>query len=682
MESSPKPPQAAKRPVDLTLHGHTRTDDYYWLREKDNPEVICYLEAENAYTEAVLAHTDALQETLYQELVGRIKEDDQEVPVKKGEYYYYSRTEAGKQYRIYCRKQGSLDASEEVLLDLNKEAAGHGYMGLGIYSVSPDHKLLAYSLDTDGAEDYTIYVKRLATGEVLPDQIGNTSYAFAWANDNATFYYTTRDSAKRTHKLFRHTLGGRMEELFHEPDGLFSVHINKTRDDAFLVMDSSSIETSECYTLDANDPGAPLMLVQARQPGVKYSVAHRDGSFYIRTNDNARNFKLVTAPVNAPARDNWQDLVPHRAAVKLDGLELFAEHMVLLERENALQTLRVHNFARGTVHSASFPEPVYTYGVGDNPEFASSNLRLIYSSLTTPETVYDYDLNTGDWTLKKQKEVLGSFKPDDYSSERIFAEAEDGTRVPMSLVYRKGLKRDGTNPCFLYGYGSYGYTIDPGFNANRLSLLDRGFVYAIAHIRGGQSLGRHWYDDGKYLNKKNTFTDFIACGRKLIADGYSSSAHLAISGRSAGGLLIGAVLNMAPDLATAAIAGVPFMDVVTTMLDKDLPLTVGEFEEWGNPTDRAYYDYMLSYSPYDNVSPQDYPHILATAGLNDPRVHYWEPTKWVAKLRETKTDTNHVLLKTNMGAGHGGASGRYDYLRELAFEYAFLLNALGVAQPR
>ena len=421
------------------------------------------------------------------------------------------------------------------------------------------------------------------------------------------------------------------------------------------------------------------MVVQPRVAGLKYGLSHRNGTFYIRNNDGAKNFKLVTAPAATPSRENWQDLVPHRADVGLTGLDMFQDYLVLLERERGLATLRVYDFATGAARPASFPDPVYTYRAGDNPEFASSAFRLRYSSLTTPETIYDYALDTGEWTLQKRKAVLGGFDPNDYDSERIFVEAADGAAVPVSLVYRKGLKLDGTNPCFLYGYGSYGINMEPGFDANRLSLLERGFVYAIAHIRGGQEMGRQWYDDGKYLNKKNTFTDFIACGHRLIGDGYTSSEQLVISGRSAGGLLMGAVLNLAPKLARVAILGVPFVDVVTTMLDEDLPLTVGEFEEWGNPKNKDYHDYMLSYSPYDNLAALAYPHILATAGLNDPRVHYWEPAKWVAKLREVKTGNSRVLLKTNMGAGHGGASGRYDYLRELALEYAFLLDTLGVA---
>ncbi len=675
----PVPPVATPIHHKLTAHGHTRIDPYYWLREKSNPAVIGYLEAENAHTEAVMAHTSDLQQQLYAEMLGRIQETDLSVPVKKGEFSYYSRTEEGKQYPIYCRKPSNGAEPEAILLDLNAQAEGHEYLRLGVYEVSPDYTLLAYSLDTDGSEDYTIFVKDLATGEHLPDQIPNTTYSLEWANDNQTLFYTTQDAAKRPHKLHRHILRTDVSqdvELYHETDELYRVNLYTTKDRAYIVLYVGSIETTQVSVLSADTPLAAFQLIHPRQTGMRYHVEHRNGTFYILTNDAAKNFKLMTAPAAHSTKESWQEYVPHREAVKLDDIDVFADQLVLYERENGLRTLRVRHFESGEEHVVDFPEPVYTFSQASNPEFQTHTLRFTYMSLTTPDSVFDYDMGKRTRELKKQKPVLGGFNANDYQSERVFGMAQDGTQIPISLVYKKGLVRDGSHPCVLYGYGSYGSSMDPWFASNRLSLLERGFVYAIAHIRGGEEMGRHWYDQGKLLNKTNTFTDFIVCGETLIARKYTSSDKLAIMGGSAGGLLIGAVLNMAPSLAKVAVAQVPFVDVLTTMLDESIPLTVGEYEEWGNPNVKQFYDYMLSYSPYDNVEAQEYPHVLITAGLNDPRVQYWEPAKWAAKLRTTKIDTNRLLLKTNMGSGHGGASGRYDFLKEMAFEYAFILDTL------
>ncbi|MCA9970845.1 MAG: S9 family peptidase [Anaerolineales bacterium] len=682
---SPTPPTAPIRPHAITTHGHTRVDDYYWLRDKHSPDVLAYLQAENTYTQAVMAHTADLQHTLYAEMVGRIQETDQSAPVRYGDYWYYTRTEAGQQYTIYCRKHGRRDAPEEILLDLNALAAEHGYdyLALGLFKVSPDQALLAYTLDTNGREDWELQVKDLNTGATLPDRLTNVGYTAEWANDNRTLFYTRQDATKRDARLYRHALGSdpAADPLLHEEtDELYAVYLGKTRDHRYLLLVLTSIETREYRLLDADTPHAAFRVVHPREAGLRYDVAgHRAGVLYLVTNaDGAVNSQVMTAPAANPGRAQWQTLIPHRAAVQVDDVDVFARHMVVHARENGLKTLRVTNLETDTTHDVNFPEPVYTLTPGQNPEFDSDTLRFAYTSLTTAVSDVDYQLDTRTWTVVKQAPVLGGYDPANYQSERIWATAADGTRIPISLVYRQGTPRDGSSPCLLYGYGSYGASMEPSFQANRLSLLDRGFIYAIAHIRGGQEMGRPWYEQGKFLHKKNTFTDFIACGRHLIAAGYTRRERLAIMGRSAGGLLMGAVLNLAPDLAQVAIAGVPFVDVVTTMLDESIPLTVREFEEWGNPKDKTYYDYMLAYSPYDNVAAAAYPHILVTAGLNDPRVQYWEPAKWVAKLRTRKTDANRLLFKVFMGAGHFSSSGRYDYLKDVAFEYAFLLDTLGM----
>ncbi len=676
----PTPPVARKIPREITTHGHTRVDDYYWMRDKNNPEVIAFLEAENTYTEQMTAHLEDFKEALYTEMVGRIQETDDSVPERRGNYYYYYRTEEGQQYRIHCRKKDHLEAEEEIILDINALAEGFDYFRVGILRVSPDHRLLAYSVDTSGAEDYVLRFKDLESGAHLPEELPNTSFSAEWGNDNRTFFYVTRDAAKRAHKLHRHVIGRPVAEdelLHHETDELYRVSVYKTKDDAYLIRYSGSIESGECAFLAADNPAGDFSLIHPRRKEHEYHVRHHQGTFYILTNDQAQNFKVMITPVDRPQKDHWQELIPHRPAVKVDDIELFAGHMVVYERENGLRTIRIINLETGESTPVEFPEPVYTYSTHANPEFNTHLLRYTYTSLTTPNSVYDLDMLNGTQELKKREPVLGGFDPDNYQTERIFAEARDGTKVPISLVYHRDTAINRDTPCVLYGYGSYGFSIDPSFQSNRLSFLDRGVIFAIAHIRGGQEMGRYWYDNGKFLQKKNTFTDFIACARHLIAKEYTSPLRLAIIGGSAGGLLIGAVINMAPELFHSALAAVPFVDVVTTMLDESIPLTVGEFEEWGNPQDKTYYDYMLSYSPYDNVAAQEYPHLLITSGLNDPRVQYWEPTKWTAKLREVKIGNQRLVLKTNMGAGHGGASGRYDYLRERAFEYAFLLDTLG-----
>ncbi|HEX6386401.1 MAG TPA: S9 family peptidase [Anaerolineae bacterium] len=682
------PPIAPERPYELTLHDHTRVDNYYWLRQRDNPDVVAYLEAENAYTKAVMAHTEALQEALYREMVGRIQETDTSAPVRDKDYYYYSRTEADQQYNIYCRKHMSLEAEEEVLLDLNAiaAAAGYDYLKLGVFKPSPDHRRLAYSLDSNGSERFTLYVKDLATGGLLPDEIPNTFYSVEWANDNRTLFYTTQDEAWRSDKLFRHTLGatpGGDPLLYHETDELFSVWLSKTKDQAYLLLTVRSLETGEVHYLSADAPSAGLTVIRPRQKGLRYSVGHHGGAFYIRTNDDAPNFKVVTAPVVSPAKENWQELIPHRDDTLVESIALFVDHLVLHNRHNGLETIEIRDLQSGATHRVDFPEPTYALvenwppDIESNPEFNTNRLRFTYSSLATADSTFDYNMDTRTRELVKQKPVLGGYDPDDYRSDRIFATAGDGARIPISIVYKKGVV-ERPAPCLLYGYGSYGASMNAAFDIKRLSLLDRGLIYAIAHIRGGQEMGRAWYDQGKFLNKKNTFTDFIACARHLIDEGYTSSDRLAIMGRSAGGLLMGAVVTMAPELFKAAVAGVPFVDVVTTMLDASIPLTIAEYEEWGNPNEKEYYDYMLSYSPYDNTQAREYPNLLITAGLNDPRVQYWEPAKWAAKLRALKTDDNRLLLKTHMGAGHFSSSGRYDYLKDVAFEYAFILDVLGV----
>ena len=681
MTNAPTPPLAPRRPTVLRHHGDERVDDWYWLRERDNPEVIEYLEAENAYPEAMTEHTEALRKVLYDEIVGRIQETDLSVPYRRGEYWYYSRTVEGLQYPIYCRKHGSLDAPEQVMLDENELAEGHEFFALGALEVSPDHRLLAYSTDAEGDEVYTLRVRDLATGDDLADEIPGTYYGVEWAMDNATLFYTVLNDAKRPWRLYRHALGSQKSDdvvVHQEDDEAFYVSVHRTKSDRFLLLSLDSMVTSEVRYLSANTPDGEFTVLYPRTQGVEYAVDHHGDDFLVVTNEDAENFRLVATPVADPNRSNWREVVPHRTDVKLDGVDVFAGHFVLYERAEGLRRIRVMDLSRDDVHTIDQPESVYSASPGANPEFNSRMLRFGYTSLVTPSSVFDYDMEERTRELKKQQPVLGGYDASQYSTERVWATAPDGTRIPISLVAHVDTPRDGSAPLLLYGYGAYEASREPAFSSLRLSLLDRGFVFALAHIRGGGEMGRRWYEDGKLLQKRNSFTDFIACGEHLVAEGFTTSDRLVIMGGSAGGLLMGAVVNMRPDLFRAVVAEVPFVDVLTTILDESLPLTVIEWEEWGNPNDSAVYEYMKSYSPYDNVEAKDYPAMLVTAGLNDPRVSYWEPAKWVAKLRVTKTDANPLLLKTEMGAGHMGPSGRYDAWKHDAFIYAFMLDSVGI----
>jgi oligopeptidase B len=676
------PPVARVVPRVVTVHGETRIDNYFWLRDRGDPEVMAYLEAENRYTGAVMHHTEALQERLYQEMRGRIKETDLSVPERVDDYHYYSRTQAGGQYPIFCRTLGAPDGPEEILLDQNPLAGGHNYFRIGASEVSPDHRLLAYSVDTSGAEEFTLFIKDLATGGLLAESMPRTSLGVAWANDSRTLFYTVLDDTRRPCRLFRHVLGTNPSEdvlVYFEPDASFFLDISRTRSRRYLLLDISSHSTSEVRFVNADCPEEPFRLVQPREQGVEYTVSHHDDRFFITTNDGAPNFRLVEAPVDDPSKEHWSPVLPYRPEIKLDSTDAFRQHLVVYEREAGLRRIRAIDLVSGSQHLIPFPEPVYTIRAHTNPEFDTTLLRFTYTSLVTPNSVVDYDLVSHTWTVRKQTEVRGGYDPSRYRSERLFARAPDGMQVPISLVYRAPLELDGSRPFLLSGYGAYGLSYDPVFSSNTLSLLDRGFVLGIAHVRGGEEMGRAWYEGGRLLQKRSSFTDFIASAEHLVEAGYTSPTQLVINGGSAGGLLMGAVTNLRPDLFRAVLAEVPFVDVVNTMLDATLPLTVIEYDEWGNPNDPAAYAYIRSYSPYDNIEARHYPHILVTAGLNDPRVAYWEPAKWTAKLRAKKTDSNRLLLRTNMGAGHGGSSGRYDLLREMAFKYAFMLDVLGMA---
>jgi oligopeptidase B len=678
--ADPRPPVAKIIPKIDSSFGDIRTDNYFWLRQKDNPEVISYINAENAYTDSIMKPTEALQKTLFDEMLARIKETDLALPDKQDDYYYYTRTEKGKPYVIHCRKKGSLDAPEEVILDVNELAKGHDFMSVGTVDVSPDHQLLLFSTDTIGSEMFSLHIKNLSTGQIYPEVVPDCGYETSWGNDNKTFFYTTRDDATRPFKLWRHSLGTDPKNdvlVHHEKDSSFSISISRSRSKAFLIMTLTSMITSEVRYLDANNPTGEFKVIQPRQNGTEYYVQHRGDKFYIMTNDNAINFKLVEAPAADPGKQNWKDIIPGSDSVYLTGFDVFANWLTVYERRNALEQILVTDLKTNETHFIPFDEPVYTVGADANSEFNTDSLRISYMSLITPRSIYDYNMIKRSKTLKKQTEVLGGYDPNQYQEERLFAKASDGTMVPISLVYKKGLIKNGSNPLWLYAYGAYGISEDPYFSSNRLSLLNRGFVYAIAHVRGGSEMGRNWYLNGKLLHKKNTFTDFIACAEKLVADKYTSPEKLVGSGGSAGGLLIGAVSNMRPDLFKVIVAQVPFVDIINTMLDPSLPLTVEEFEEWGNPSKPDYYKYMRSYSPYDNVEAKAYPNMLLEGGLNDIRVSYWEPTKWTAKLRAMKTDTNRLLLKIEM-AGHGGLSGRYGRLKEIALEYAFAFDRLGI----
>ena len=675
------PPIAPKIPHKLVLHGDVRIDDYFWMRDKTNPATIQYLEAENAYTAAVMESSAALQTKIYDEILSRIKQTDLTVPAKDGDYFYYSRTVEGSQYPIWCRKHGSLDAPEEVLLDANALAEGLEYFALGGFDVSDDHNFLLYSVDNDGSERYTVYVKNLATGELLPDVIPQTSAGLNWAADNRTFFYTTFDETKRPEKVRRHLLGADPQNdpvVFHEPDTQFAFDVHRTRSRKFLIITTENAgRTSEVHYLDAHRPDQPFRVIEPRVPGVEYNADHQGDRFLIRTNaGGATNFKLVQAPLDDPGFGNWQTLIPERPGVAFDGVDPFANFLVLHTRQDGLPKLHVINEATKEDYDIAFPEPAYNVHLDANREYRTNLLRFQYTSLITPASVYDFDMVTRTRELKKQVEVLGGYDSTRYISSRIYATAPDGKRVPISLVHRIELARNGNSPLLLNAYGAYGLNSDPGFSHAALSLIDRGFIYAIAHIRGGSEYGRPWFDDGRMLNKKNSFTDFIACAEFLCAERFTSPSKLAAIGGSAGGLLMGAIANLRPDLFQAIVARVPFVDVVTTMLDPTIPLTTGEYDQWGNPEEQRYYEYMKSYSPYDNVAVQAYPNILITTGLNDPRVAFWEPAKWTAKLRALKTDRNLLLLKTDMGAGHGGASGRYERIKETALIYAFILKTM------
>jgi oligopeptidase B len=678
---APQPPMTEKKPKTTNIHGTTLVDDFFWLREKTNPAVLAHLKAEDDYTVAVMKPTAALQEKLYNEMLSHIKQTDTNVPYRWGNYFYYSRTEEGKQYPIFCRKKGSLDSPEEVVLDQNELAKGQKFMSVGTFVPSDDGNLLAYSTDNTGYRQYTLQVKDLRTGQLFPERIERVN-GVAWATDNKTVFYVTEDDVtKRSDKFFRHVLGTDKSDLvYEEKDELFDIGVERSLDKAVIFLGSFSKTSTEARYIRADDPNGTLKVIIPRQPEHEYDVDHRNNLFYIRTNKGAKNFRIVTAPVSDPSEKNWKEFVIHRPEVKLDAISLFADHAVLSEWENGLQQLEVLDFKTNKRNRIKFSEPVYSVGLTSNREFNTWVVRFGYNSLVTPYSVFDYDMNTGKTTLLKETEVPGGFARANYQSERVFATAADGTKIPISVVYRKGVKLDGSAPLLLYGYGSYGLSIPPTFSSSRLSLLDRGVIFAIGHIRGGGELGEEWRQDGRMMKKMNTFTDFIACAEALVKQKYTSKDRLVIQGGSAGGLLVGAVSNMRPDLFKAVVSQVPFVDVLNTMLDASLPLTTSEYIEWGNPNEKPAFDYMKTYSPYDNVTKQNYPAMLVKVSVNDSQVPYWEGAKLVAKLRALKTDNNPLLLKVNFGAGHGGASGRYDALRETAFDYAFMLWQMGITE--
>lgn len=687
MDSNSIPPKAAVRPHEMTLHGHTRIDNYYWLNERENPEVIAYLDAENSYANACLKHTEPLQEQLFKEITGRIKQDDNSVPIKIRNYFHYTRFEEGKEYPIYCRKKHSLDAPEEILLDGNQLAEGYAFFDIGEISLSEDDRLLAYSVDTVSRRIYTVFVKDLETGELIGDPIPNTSGNIVWASDNVTLFYGVKDETLRPYKIMRHRLGTQPNEdveVYRELDETFICYISKTKSRKYLIINSDSTLSSECRIVESDQPTNDFRVFQERQSDMLYGIDHYREHFYIQTNaDGAKNYKIMRTPVGQTEMIHWEEVVAHRDRVMIEGITLFDKFFVIEEREGGLVKIRIKTWDGTIDYYIDFGELTYTAGVGGNPDFDAVTLRYAYNSMTTPSSVYEFDMEKRTKTLLKRQEVVGGYDPEDYVTERLMVPSHDGVLVPVSLVYKKVKVSESVEgptphncPLVLYGYGSYGSSMDAYFSVARLSLLDRGFIWAIAHIRGGEEMGRKWYDDGKMLNKKNTFLDFIACAEHLIKIGYTASDKLFAMGASAGGLLMGAVVNMRPDLWKGIIAQVPFVDVVTTMLDESIPLTTGEYDEWGNPNEKQYYDYILSYSPYDNVEAKDYPAMLITTGLHDSQVQYWEPAKWTAKLRALKTDKNPLYLKTEMDYGHGGASGRFEGYKEVALEYAFMLDLL------
>jgi oligopeptidase B len=680
----PKPPVAETIRKEFQEFGTTRVDNYYWLRERENPKVIDYLKAENDYLKAVMKPTEALQEKLYREIVGRIKATDMSVPYRDNGYYYYSRFDEGKEYPVHCRKKGSLEAPEEVLLDASAMAEGQPFFSLMGLEVSPDNRLLSYAVDTVSRRLYKQYFKNLETGETLADAISNTLGLSAWANDNKTLFYVMKDQVTlRPYRVMRHVLGTPILEdvqVFRENDEAYNTTVYKSKSRKFILIASESTLSTEYLLVDADRPDGEAVIVQPRERDLEYHVEPFRDKLYIRTNYQAKNFRLMEAPLDKTTKENWLELIPHRDDVLLEGLEIFNDFLVLEERKSGLTQIRAIGWKDKAEHSLDFGEATYAASIGQNPEFDTDWLRFDYSSLTTPNSVFDYNLKTREKKLLKQQEVLGGFSQADYQAERLYATASDGVKIPISIVYRKGMEKSGRNPLLEYGYGSYGASEDPYFDSSILSLLDRGFIYALVHIRGGSEMGRTWYEDGKLLKKKNTFADFIACAEHLIAEKYTGPEKLFAAGLSAGGLLMGAVLNMRPDLFKGVIAGVPYVDVITTMLDPSIPLTAQEFDEWGNPNTKEHYDYMLSYSPYDNVEAKDYPAMLVTTGWHDSQVQYWEPAKWVAKLRSLKTDNNRLLLHTNIDAGHGGQSGRFRRFRETALEFAFLLDLAGIKE--
>nr|WP_220466240.1 S9 family peptidase [Dyadobacter psychrotolerans] len=682
-------PSAELKAYETGMHGDKRNDEYYWMADfftngPDSDKVVEYLNAENKYTDTLMAGTDQFQANLFSEMKGRIKEKDESVPVFSNGYFYYTRSEEGEQYFKYCRKKGSLSSPEEILLDVDALAKGHAYYSATGFNISPDNKLLVYGVDNVSRREYTLYIKNLETGELLEDSIFPTSGGSEWGNDNKTLFYTaTNPKTLLSEKIKRHTLGTDSKKdvvVYNEKDKSNYIGVGKTKSEKYIVIASSATMSSEFYILDADQPEGKFEVFQPRMKDVLYEIEHQNDKFLIVTNKDALNFRLMETPLDKTGVENWKEVIPNRDDVLLEGIDVFRDFLVVTERKNGLIQLRIRNDKTSDEHYVDFGEPAYAAYTGSNPEFNSTTLRYIYTSMTTPNSVYDYDMESKTRELKKRQEVVGGYNPDDYVTERLYATSFDGVQVPVSLVYKKGFEKNGQAPLLLYAYGSYGHSMDAGFSANRLSLLNRGFVFAIAHIRGGQEMGRQWYEDGKLFKKKNTFGDFIACGEYLIKENYTSVDHLYAEGGSAGGLLMGAVANMRPDLWHGIIADVPFVDVVTTMLDESIPLTTNEFDEWGNPKNKESYDYMKSYSPYDNVDRKDYPNMLVTTGLHDSQVQYFEPAKWVARLRTHKTDTNVLLLKTNMEAGHGGASGRFEYLKEIALQYSFLFALEGIGE--
>lgn len=678
-----KPPKAQKIKKELTLHSHTRIDNYFWLNQRQNPEVIDYLKAENAYLEKVMKHTEGLQTKVFNEITARLKQEDLSVPFHENGYYYYHRYEKGREYPIYCRKKDNPDHKEEILMDVNQMAKGHDFYEVQeSFGVSPNGTLLAYGVDTVSRRRYTISVKNLVTGEMLPEEIPDTSGDVVWANDNKTFFYLAKDDTLRAYKIFAHRLGtpvSKDREVFHEKDETFILYsLSRTASKKYIIAESHHTIATEYLYIDADKPEDFFRPVIPRQRHFEYTVDHHDNRWIIKTNDNAKNFRLMEAPTDRPVRQSWKEIIPHRQGVFLEAFRVFKDFLVLQERKNGLPGIRILSWDQKTSANISFKDPTYMVELSFHQRYDSSKLRYVYNSLTTPQCVYEYDMVKREPSLLKQDYVGGGFVPGTYTSQLLWATARDGVKIPVSLVYKKGLKKNGKNPLFLYAYGSYGYNVEVKFYPQVLSLLDRGFVYAVAHIRGGQEMGRHWYENGKLLNKINTFTDFIDCARFLVNEKYTDPAKLFANGGSAGGLLMGAIATMEPKLFKGVIADVPFLDVVTTMLDKSIPLTTSEFDEWGNPELKKYYDYMLSYSPYDQVKAQTYPALLVTAGLHDSQVQYWEPAKWVAKLREIKTGDNILLLHTNMAGGHSGSSGRFRKYKETALAYAFVLDLLGM----